>query len=149
MPKETKKPLDALAAQAEGKRVGNRTSVNDQPLIPLGMAKKSASVPPKPLAGATRKTPSPKASQAVSVTFVMEAPHAKQVSLCGEFNNWSPDATPMKRQEGGRWIAILALPPGLYQYKFVCDGQWLHDPKARMNVPNEHRSLNSVVEVRS
>lgn len=55
----------------------------------------------------------------------------------------------MKVKEGGRWETTLSLRPGKYQYKFVADGQWIHDPNARENVPNAHGSLNSVVEVRS
>jgi len=42
----------------------------------------------------------------------------------------------------------IAVRPGRYQYKFVADGQWLHDPKAQENVPDPHGSLNSVIEVR-
>ena len=89
------------------------------------------------------------APRAVKVSFALFNPEAKRVSLCGEFNEWSPDATPMKRREGGRWEADLALRPGRYQYKFVIDGQWLHDPAARENVPNQYGSLNSVMEVRA
>ena len=54
----------------------------------------------------------------------------------------------MKHREGGRWEVPLALRPGRYQYKFVVDGQWLHDPNARENLPNQHGSLNSVIQVR-
>jgi 1,4-alpha-glucan branching enzyme len=88
------------------------------------------------------------ASETVNAAFVLNAPQARQVSICGDFNDWKPQATPMKRQEGGRWGATLVLRPGRYQYKFVADGQWMHDPNARENVPNEHGSLNSVIEIR-
>ena len=54
----------------------------------------------------------------------------------------------MNWKEGGRWEATLALRPGRYQYKFFADGRWIHDPAAQENVPNEHGSLNSVVNVR-
>ncbi len=54
----------------------------------------------------------------------------------------------MKRKEGGRWETVLALAPGRYEYKFVVDDEWIHDPNARENVPNEEGSLNSVMEVR-
>jgi 1,4-alpha-glucan branching enzyme len=85
----------------------------------------------------------------VKVAFAFEAPGAKQVCVCGEFNQWSPDATPMELREGGRWEACLALRPGRYQYKFVVDGEWIHDPKAQESVLNEHGSYNSVAEVRA
>jgi 1,4-alpha-glucan branching enzyme len=79
--------------------------------------------------------------------FVCLEPHATQVFLCGEFNAWSPEATPMTRRPDGHWETSLALQPGRYQYKYLADGQWLPDPKARECVPNEHGSLNSVVVV--
>jgi len=41
----------------------------------------------------------------------------------------------------------LLLAPGRYQYKFIVDGDWIADPTAQNNVPNEHGSLNLVVEV--
>jgi hypothetical protein len=90
----------------------------------------------------------PTSPQAVHATFVLLEPHAKQVSLCGDFNAWSPVATPMTRQTDGHWVATLALRPGRHQYKFVADGQWLPDPNAHEFVPNEFGSLNSVIEVR-
>ena len=90
----------------------------------------------------------PSAPRTVNVAFALLAPHAKQVSLCGDFNGWTPGVTPMKQQDGGRWVATLALKPGRYQYKFVADGQWLHDPQAQENTPDPHGSFNSVIEVR-
>jgi hypothetical protein len=33
--------------------------------------------------------------------------------------------------------------------KLIVDGEWIVDPAAQKNVPNEHGSLNSVVEVRA
>ena len=83
----------------------------------------------------------------VRVTFVLLEPDAHRVSLSGEFNGWSLDATPLKRQEGGHWETTVALAPGRYQYKFVVDGQWIPDPLARENVWNQHGTLNSVITV--
>ena len=84
----------------------------------------------------------------VKVTFVLPEPNAKRVSLSGEFNGWSPEATPMKRHEDGHWETTVSLAPGRYQYKFIMDGQWIPDPLAHENVWNQHGTLNSVVEVR-
>jgi 1,4-alpha-glucan branching enzyme len=83
------------------------------------------------------------------VNFVLLEPGAKQVALCGDFNGWSPTATPMKRHDDGHWGTTVALAPGRHQYKFVVDGEWIADPAAQKNMPNEHGSLNSVVEVRA
>lgn len=78
----------------------------------------------------------------------MERADASEVFLCGEFNEWSPQSLRMiRRPENGRWEKRLTLPRGRYQYKFVVDGEWVHDPKARENVSNEFGSFNSVLQV--
>jgi 1,4-alpha-glucan branching enzyme len=89
----------------------------------------------------------PTAAKAFKVTFALSEPNAKHVSLCGEFNGWASDATPMKRDDGGNWETTVALPPGRYEYKFIVDGQWIPDPQARESVWNYHGTLNSVVQV--
>jgi hypothetical protein len=89
------------------------------------------------------------APQIVLTTFVLREPGAKQVFLCGEFNGWSPDATPMKRKGDGHWETTLWLAPGRHEYKFVVDGNWKHDPLARVNVWNQQGTLNSVAQVRA
>jgi 1,4-alpha-glucan branching enzyme len=115
-------------------------------------ASPAASPPPSPEspeeAVVVVKAKAMAAPQTVQTAFVHFDPHATQVSLCGEFNAWSPAAAPMKRQADGHWQTTLALRPGRYQYKFVVDGQWLPDPNARAFVPNDFGSLNSLIDVR-
>ncbi len=86
----------------------------------------------------------------VKVTFVFPACQCcpKRVSLSGDFNGWSPDATPMQRYDDGHWETTIELAPGRYEYKFVRDGEWMPDLLARENVLNPHGTLNSVIEVR-
>jgi len=85
----------------------------------------------------------------IEVTFAMESPDANEVYLCGDFNNWSPTSLRMSRTgANGRWEKRLVLAVGRHEYKFVVDGGWRHDPKARKNSPNAFGSLNSVLEVR-
>jgi hypothetical protein len=85
------------------------------------------------------------------VTFVFPICQccAKRVSLSGDFNGWSPDATHMKRYDDGHWETTVELTPGRYEYKFVRDGEWMPDLLARENVWNRHGTLNSVIEVRA
>jgi len=104
--------------------------------------------PPAPAKAAVEAPAAPAPSKA-KVTFGVLEPGAKQVALSGEFNGWSPTATPMTRRPDGRWETTLELAPGRYQYKFVVDGQWVPDSQAGQNVWNQHGTLNSVVEVRA
>ena len=83
------------------------------------------------------------------VAFILNSPGAESVYLCGDFNEWFPGGLPMIRRMDGRlWEKRLLLPPGRYEYKFIVDGVWMHNPDAGENVRNAFGSLNSVVEVR-
>jgi 1,4-alpha-glucan branching enzyme len=99
-------------------------------------------------AAAVDESPKPTAPQSVKVNFVVLDLGAKQVSLSGDFNGWSPNATRMSRDSSGHWETTVDLAPGRYQYKFVVDGEWIPNPLAQENVWNQHGTLNSVVEVR-
>ena len=50
------------------------------------------------------------------VTFTYTDSKAKAVFITGEFNHWSTTATPMKRDESGKWTAQVALRPGKRAY---------------------------------
>jgi len=81
------------------------------------------------------------------VVFTLDQPEAETVFLCGDFNEWSPRSLRMfRRADQGQWKKHLPLPPGRYEYKFVVDGEWIHDAKAEENKPNVHGSINSVLE---
>lgn len=90
---------------------------------------------------ATKTTPE-------GVWFITHAPGAQQVAVAGDFNNWSPNATPMLRN--GRedcFHALLPLQPGRYCYRFVVDGSWKHDPSNNYVEANPFGELNSVLEI--
>ncbi len=72
--------------------------------------------------------------------------HYEQVFLAGTFNSWSTDATPMQRK-GERFEISLPLPVGEYQYKFVADGEWITDQKAKRFHPDGYGGQNSVIDV--
>lgn len=107
------------------------------------------SASPKSAEKAAVAAPAGKASapRTLSVRFAVHKPDAKRVSVCGDFNGWSPSAMSLKRHEDGHWETTVALEPGRYEYKFIVDEEWITDPAAQKSVPNEHGSLNSVLEV--
>jgi 1,4-alpha-glucan branching enzyme len=89
-----------------------------------------------------------KGANGTSVLFALNRPEAQIVYLCGDFNEWSPRSLRMfRRGANGLWERRVPLEPGRYQYKFMVDGEWIHDTAARENTPNLHGSLNSVIEV--
>jgi len=95
----------------------------------------------------------PPLSDTVSVIkFVLVAPHAANVSLVGDFNDWDATATPMTRTPtGGTWSVALRLPRGRHVYAFVINGvngtQWVADPSAPLAPEDGLGAPNSVVLV--
>jgi hypothetical protein len=90
------------------------------------------------------------ATGTVAVTFILPAEvPATTVALCGEFNDWSPAATPLERRSDGSWRATVGLEPGRsYRYRFLLDGdRWENDSRADRYVPNAHGGTDSVVVV--
>ncbi|OGV78669.1 MAG: hypothetical protein A3K19_31725 [Lentisphaerae bacterium RIFOXYB12_FULL_65_16] len=83
-----------------------------------------------------------------AVSFVCEiAAEAREVFLVGDFNGWDPDARRMVKGKDGFCRAKVKIEPGRYQYKFVVDGEWCHDPSANAQVPNQYGTLNSIANV--
>lgn len=62
------------------------------------------------------------------VALSFHAPAAREVYVAGSFDHYWQKRYPMKKDAGGRWTAVLDLPPGRYEYQFLVDGQWWHDP---------------------
>ncbi len=74
-------------------------------------------------------------------------PTAHTVAIAGTFNDWHPNATAMVSVGSGRWVKELVLAPGVYEYRFVVDGEWLPDPQADEARSNPFGGMNSVLKV--
>lgn len=59
-----------------------------------------------------------------AVAVSTRAPQAKEVFVAGTFNDWNPRSHPLAPVGDGQWRLSLDLPAGLYEYKFIIDGQW-------------------------
>ncbi len=72
---------------------------------------------------------------------------ATRIGIAGTFNDWRPGATEMVPMGNGRWLKELILAPGVYEYRFVVDGEWMPDPGSSETVTNPFGEMNSVVRV--
>jgi transposase InsO family protein len=82
------------------------------------------------------------------VRFVLAAPRASRVTVVGDFNDWDPGATPMRRRTAGAWVASIPLPPGRHVYAFIVDGdRWVPDPAAPLAPEDGFGIRNSVIVV--
>ena len=83
-----------------------------------------------------------------AVMFVTLYPHAKNVAIAGDFNNWQPEQTDMtKVGQSGVWQTKMNLNPGRYRYRLVVDGQWQQDPYNEMVESNPFGEHDSILEV--
>jgi chromosome partitioning protein len=84
-----------------------------------------------------------------AIVFVTLYPRAEVVQVAGDFNNWQPENTPMKKVgENGVWKTEMKLPVGRYRYRLVVDGQWQKDPYNEATELNPFGELNSVIEMK-
>jgi len=72
---------------------------------------------------------------------------AQSVAIIDSFNQWQIEGTRMLRVQPGRWLRVLFLPPGRYEYVFVVDGLSVADPSATEIVPNVYGCRNSVLRI--
>jgi 1,4-alpha-glucan branching enzyme len=84
----------------------------------------------------------------VKVTFSL--PHAEldgKVSVVGDFNDWDPAATPM-RKRGETRSASVVLDPGRYAFRYVTDGgRWIDEDGADGFEANEFGSANAILDL--
>ncbi len=84
------------------------------------------------------------------VTFRMQPElNAETVALCGDFNNWDSEATPMRAIKDGSFSATVSLEAGKsYRYRYFLDGErWENDAAADKYISNDYGSEDCIVEV--
>jgi hypothetical protein len=104
-----------------------------------------------PAAGTAAGAPAgPAALSPVVVIFTLPAAvQAESVALCGDFNDWSADATLLELGGDGYWRVAIALQPGhSYRYRYLINGKrWENAWDADAYVPNAYGGTDSVVVV--
>ena len=133
----------------------------------MAKAQKASPAPKAASAAKTKKAPAARAAKtkpaglekkylkarpACKVTFFLPkgaAPDAETVSILGDFNNWSPDAHPLRRLEDGDFTITLELETGRsYRFRYVIDGwKYENDWFADRYEPNPYGGEDSVVDV--
>ena len=89
-----------------------------------------------------------KGSDHVKVTFVLPEDHGYgKVAVVGDFNDWDPEAMPMKRRNNKTYSATVTLEAGgRYAFRYYCeDGTWVDDDDADATEPNDFGTVNGVV----
>lgn len=101
----------------------------------------------KPMSNQMRETVKEKIKDFALVSFSLKAPDAQSVYLAGDFNNWYIDEAWRLQRVNGHWETNVKLKPGMYQYRFIVDGQWREDPENPKKVENSFGDSNSLIEI--
>lgn len=79
--------------------------------------------------------------------FILEDfPNASKVILTGSFNGWNETDLEMIKR-GDLWVLQLQLQIGTYEYKFIVDGEWMHDPTNPRKIRNQYSTFNSILDI--
>ena len=71
---------------------------------------------------------------------------ADSVYVVGDFNGWDRTALPMRQDANGQWKATVEVQPGgVYQFRYLCDGDWINDNQADAYYANDFGGHNSVI----
>ncbi len=80
--------------------------------------------------------------------FLFHDPGASRVQIVGNFNNWAQSEDYyMQRREDGTWSKEIILAPGVYQYKFLVDDEWMEDKNNPNVIEDPFGGRNSIIEV--
>ena len=79
--------------------------------------------------------------------FQLTAPSAAWVLLAADFTSWERFPLDMNRNRDGVWSIAVLLLPGIYTYRFIIDGMWCNDPRAKLYARNPFGTLDAVLEV--
>lgn len=141
----TKKPAKTTAAKTEAPA---EKKVAKAPAAKKTCTKKACACKAEaPAEAPAKKAPAKKAPAAkgTRVTFSVRAEIGSKVFVAGSFNNWDATAKQLEDKKGtGLYTAIVVLPKGTHEYKFVINGAWCADPECKDWVQNDVGSYNSV-----
>ena len=70
----------------------------------------------------------------------------RRVQVAGSWNQWTPRDLNFVGDD--TWLLSLSIPPGTFQYKYIIDGVWIHDPSKKW-LQDGQGNTNNVIKVES
>jgi hypothetical protein len=132
------------AAQSPGIAVPAPESATKPPVL------RAAPDASRPRSKETVVASAPKVRVIKEVKIFFYYPPAQKVAVTGDFNNWDVDGVPLNAAgKPGLWETDLRIPPGVYSYNFIVDGELLvPDPNAANQMPDGYGGTNSILLVK-
>lgn len=81
----------------------------------------------------------------MKIRFQWTGSSRHMVMIAGSWSNWTKQMM-FPSEDSELWSVGLELPPGEYNYKFIVDGVWQHDPN-QVTVMDEYGGCNNFVKV--
>ncbi len=83
------------------------------------------------------------------VTFTVPAKEAKKVAVVGDFNNWNPKGSMLKKLKNGNFKGTFDLPKeNTFEFRYLVDGAYVNDEAADRYQWNEYAGAeNAVLEL--
>ena len=135
---------DQLAADADRLLATTETLIGGK----RGEMKPQAAPTPEETDRKIEKIYGPRAVEG-GVLFIVRAEGARRVQVAGDFNDWTPERTPMQHVDRDTFQIKIPLAPGRYMYRYVIDGLWRNDPANHRVEMNPYGELNNVLLVSS
>ncbi|MCC5951327.1 MAG: isoamylase early set domain-containing protein [Acidimicrobiia bacterium] len=72
-----------------------------------------------------------------------------KVSVVGDFNDWDPLATPLRKKGPVRTASVVVQPGAVYRFRYLDSrGHWFDDPGADAIWPGPHGGTESIIDLR-
>ncbi|WP_019671108.1 isoamylase early set domain-containing protein [Eudoraea adriatica] len=83
------------------------------------------------------------------VTFTVPAKDAEKVAVVGDFNNWNPKGSMLKKLKNGTFKGTFDLPKEkTFEFKYIVDGDFINETEADRYQWNDFAgSENAVLEL--
>lgn len=90
-----------------------------------------------------------KSKPVCKVTFTVPAEEAKKVAVVGDFNNWKPKGSMLKKLKNGSFKGTFDLPTQkTYEFRYLIDGNYVNDEAADRYQWNDYAGTeNAVLEL--
>lgn len=90
-----------------------------------------------------------KSKPVCKVTFTVPAEEAKKVAVVGDFNNWNPKGSMLKKLKNGSFKGTFDLATqNVYEFRYLVDGNYVNDEAADRYQWNDYAGTeNAVLEL--
>lgn len=89
-----------------------------------------------------------KSKPVCKVTFTVPAEEAKEVAVVGDFNNWSPEGSDLKKLKNGIFKGTFELPKeSTFEFKYLIDGDFVNETEADSYQWNDYAGAENAVLV--